>query len=275
MAISKFSDIYKQELNSKGVLSSLGSAALKQTRERMDIRNVLFGGTGAISKTWQKIFGAGYSGMRGNAANLSRGASSPMQSGSMDALIVSSKNQEKLLNIVAKNTMNMNKMARDMSITSKNISKLVKLQSDSANLNKTNVGQDYEIDGALTSLGKSSAIARIATLTASVLASPLVLSSAAILGTVALAKKLRDDELASDPEKYKNVPSVRAENEGTTSGAAGEKNRQEALKTITKGTANDIVKRLIEDKMFGKQAESFIKEFSPQANLEYVLSVCD
>ena len=93
MAISKFSDIYKQELNSKGVLSSLGSAALKQTRERMDIRNVLFGGTGAISKTWRKIFGDGYSGMRGNAANLSRGAISPMQIGSMDALIVSSKNQ--------------------------------------------------------------------------------------------------------------------------------------------------------------------------------------
>ena len=126
MAKSKFSDIYKQELNSKGVMSSLGSAALKQTRERMDIRNSLFGGTGAISRTGQKIFGKGYSAMGGNAAKLSGSSNSPMQGASIDALVISNQKQERLLKIVAKNTMNMNMMARDMNITRQNIVSLTR-----------------------------------------------------------------------------------------------------------------------------------------------------
>jgi hypothetical protein len=126
MAKSKFSDIYKQELNSKGVMSSLGSAALKQTRERMDIRNSLFGGTGAISRTGQKIFGKGYSAMGGNAAKLSGRSNSPIQGASLDALVISNQKQERLLKIVAKNTMNMNMMARDMNITRQNIVSLTR-----------------------------------------------------------------------------------------------------------------------------------------------------
>lgn len=126
MAKSKFSDIYKQELNSKGVMSSLGSAALKQTRERMDIRNSLFGGTGAISRTGQKIFGKGYSAMGGNAAKLSGRSNSPMQGASIDALVISNQKQERLLKIVAKNTMNMNMMARDMNITRQNIASMTR-----------------------------------------------------------------------------------------------------------------------------------------------------
>lgn len=126
MAKSKFSDIYKQELNSRGVMSSLGSAALKQTRERMDIRNSLFGGTGAISRTGQKIFGKGYSAMGGNAAKLSGRSNSPIQGASLDALVISNQKQERLLKIVAKNTMNMNMMARDMNITRQNIVSLTR-----------------------------------------------------------------------------------------------------------------------------------------------------
>jgi len=126
MAKSKFSDIYKQELNSKGVMSSLGSAALKQTRERMDIRNSLFGGTGAISRTGQKIFGKGYSATGGNAARLSGRSNSPIQGASLDALVISNQKQERLLKIVAKNTMNMNMMARDMNITRQNIVSLTR-----------------------------------------------------------------------------------------------------------------------------------------------------
>ena len=65
---TKFSQIYKQELKSKGILSSLGSAALKQRKERMDIRNVLFGGSGVVSATGQKIFGKGFSALGGAPA---------------------------------------------------------------------------------------------------------------------------------------------------------------------------------------------------------------
>jgi hypothetical protein len=120
---TKFSQIYKQELKSKGVLSSLGSAALKQRKERMDIRNVLFGGSGVVSATGQKIFGKGFSAL-GGAPKLS--SDSPQQSAAINALTISSEKQEGLLKIVAKNTMNMNSMARDMNITRQNIASMTK-----------------------------------------------------------------------------------------------------------------------------------------------------
>ena len=120
---TKFSQIYKQELKSKGILSSLGSAALKQRKERMDIRNVLFGGSGIISATGQKIFGKGFSAL-GGAPKLN--SDTPQQSAAINALSISSEKQEGLLKIVAKNTMNMNSMARDMNITRQNIASLTK-----------------------------------------------------------------------------------------------------------------------------------------------------
>ena len=120
---TKFSQIYKQELKSKGILSSLGSAALKQRKERMDIRNVLFGGSGIVSATGQKIFGKGFSAL-GGAPKLS--SDSPQQNAAINALTISSENQEGLLKIVAKNTMNMNSMARDMNITRQNIASMTK-----------------------------------------------------------------------------------------------------------------------------------------------------
>lgn len=120
---TKFSQIYKQELKSKGILSSLGSAALKQRKERMDIRNVLFGGSGVVSATGQKIFGKGYS-ASGGASKLS--SDSPQQSAAINALSISIEKQEGLLKVVAKNTANMNSMARDMNITRQNIASMTK-----------------------------------------------------------------------------------------------------------------------------------------------------
>ena len=58
--MATFTEVYKQELKNKGVLSSIGSAALKQTKEKLDPRNILFGGKGLFSVTGQKIFGKGY-----------------------------------------------------------------------------------------------------------------------------------------------------------------------------------------------------------------------
>jgi hypothetical protein len=124
--MAKFADIYKQELKSKGILSSLGSAALKGQRERTDIRNTLFGGKGILSSTGQKIFGKGYSALSGGAQKLSASDSSPQQTAAMNGLTISSQRQEGLLKIVAKNTMNMNMMARDMNITRQNIASMTK-----------------------------------------------------------------------------------------------------------------------------------------------------
>jgi hypothetical protein len=112
------------------------------------------------------------------------------------------------------------------------------------------------IGGVFESLGKSAAIARMATLAGAVVSSPLFLTAAAV-GSIFLAKKLRDDEIASDPEKYKNVPSERAKKEGVTNKTAGARNAAEArtgLQTLTRGTADDILNYLTTGKIIGQPA---------------------
>jgi hypothetical protein len=126
---TKFSQIYKQELKNKGVLSSLGSAALKQTQQRMDIRNTLFGGSGVLSLAGQKIFGKGYSPLEKASGILSSSptsTSSGANSQGITDLLASSDRQETLLRVISKNTFNMNMMARDTNITRQNIVSLTK-----------------------------------------------------------------------------------------------------------------------------------------------------
>ena len=121
---TKFSQLYKQELKSQGILSSLGSAALKKTKERMDIRNTLFGGSGIMSITGQKIFGKGYSG--GALSSSPTNTSSVANNQGISELLASSDRQESLLRVIGKNTFNMNMMARDTNITRQNIITLTK-----------------------------------------------------------------------------------------------------------------------------------------------------
>ena len=126
---TKFSQLYKQELKSKGILSSLGSAALKQSRERMDVRNTFFGGKGLLCITGQKIFGKGYSGVGKTSSILSSSptsASATADSQGITDLLASSERQESLLRVISKNTFNMNLMARDANITRQNIVTLTK-----------------------------------------------------------------------------------------------------------------------------------------------------
>jgi hypothetical protein len=124
--MATFTDVYKKELKSKGILSSIGTAALKRTREKLDIRNMLFGGSGAIAATGQKIFGKGYQAIQKDSL-VPKPASEQnvVQSVAMDQLLVSSQKQEAQLAIIAKNTMNSNAMARDMNVMRQNIMKLV------------------------------------------------------------------------------------------------------------------------------------------------------
>jgi murein DD-endopeptidase MepM/ murein hydrolase activator NlpD len=121
---TKFSQLYKQELKSQGILSSLGSAALKKTKERMDIRNTLFGGSGIMSITGQKIFGKGYSGSALSSSPTN--TSSVANNQGISELLASSDRQESLLRVIGKNTFNMNMMARDTNITRQNIITLTK-----------------------------------------------------------------------------------------------------------------------------------------------------
>jgi hypothetical protein len=89
---------------------------------------MLFGGSGAIAATGQKIFGKGYQAIQkggSTAKALSENLSVGTQSVAMDQLLVSSQKQEAQLAIIAKNTMNSNAMARDMNVVRQNIMKLV------------------------------------------------------------------------------------------------------------------------------------------------------
>jgi flagellar rod assembly protein/muramidase FlgJ len=131
--MATFTDIYKQELKGKGILNSLGTAALKRTREKLDIRNILFGGSGAIAATGQKVFGKGYQAIqKGGSTGKAVAENIGTQSIAMDQLLVSAQKQEAQLSIIAKNTMNSNAMARDMNVTRQNIMKLVTMSGGKA-----------------------------------------------------------------------------------------------------------------------------------------------
>jgi hypothetical protein len=126
--MATFTDVYKQELKSKGVLGSLGSTAFKRTKERLDPRNMLFGGSGIMAATGRKIFGKGYQALDrtpGKKLSESGGFSGEIKSEALNSLLISSQKQEAQLSIIAKNTMNSNAMARDMNVMRQNIMKLV------------------------------------------------------------------------------------------------------------------------------------------------------
>lgn len=120
--MATFTEIYKQELKSKGVLSSLGSSFFKSTRERMDPRNLLFGGKGIIAATGQKVFGKGYSAIQKPVEKI--------KSQSNDFVIEQLITQNMRLAVVGKNTMPLRAMSRDINVMRQNMIKLVKLNSD-------------------------------------------------------------------------------------------------------------------------------------------------
>ena len=58
---SRLTDILQQEYKTRGLIGGTASAFGKSSREKMDIRNVLFGGSGLGSIVGRKVFGKGYS----------------------------------------------------------------------------------------------------------------------------------------------------------------------------------------------------------------------
>jgi hypothetical protein len=152
---TKFASIYKQELKSKGVLSSMGSAVLKGIRERMDVRNMLFGGKGMLSATGQKVFGTGYSALSSGGMATTSNSQMAAQSAATGELISSNERQEALLRVVAKNTFNMNMMARDMNITRQNIATMTRVMAGQAAQSQDAMWYDVKTrNQAIDSLGK-------------------------------------------------------------------------------------------------------------------------
>lgn len=154
---TKFASIYKQELKSKGALSSMGSAVLKSARERMDVRNIFFGGKGMLSATGQKIFGRGYSALSSGGVTAASNSQMAAQSAATGELISSNERQEALLRVVAKNTFNMNMMARDMNITRQNIATMTRLAAGKASQSQDAMWYDVKTrNQAIDSLGRKS-----------------------------------------------------------------------------------------------------------------------
>jgi len=123
--MAKFTDIYKQELKSRGVISSIGSSVLKQTKERLDPRNILFGGKGFIGATGRKIFGEGFKAV---PQRKMKEDGEDLKAQAFGALLESSKRTENRLEIIGKNTMPLRGISRDINVVRQNIIKLVKLQ---------------------------------------------------------------------------------------------------------------------------------------------------
>jgi hypothetical protein len=267
--MSTFTDIYKQELKSKGILSSLSSAAGKRLREKTDVRNILFGGKGIFSATGQKIFGKGYSALGKDKSPLSTSApSSP------------SENLTANIERVVKNTAPISGMRKDIGYMRKDISKLVKLLSDKSG------GAAPGTDGSDSSFGlpgldKLKGIGKnIFSGLSTAVKSPGMAIIGTILGASLAAKKgkeLNDVEL-DKPQNY-NVPSNRAEREGITKGQAGARNAAEARAKFarTRAQANDVVKTMAERKLSGPAAEQFLREVFPQdtPTLSQILEECD
>jgi hypothetical protein len=125
--MSRLADILKQEYQTKGIFAGTASALSKRSKEKMDIRNSLFGGSGLGSIIGRKVFGKGYSAISSDKSKVSN-ISEAISSGSstiLQEISISSK-------ITAKNTLALPSMARDMHLVKQNIIKMVKLQGGTA-----------------------------------------------------------------------------------------------------------------------------------------------
>jgi len=135
--MSRLAEILKQEYKTKGVFSGASSALSKNAREKMDIRNNLFGGSGLGSIIGRKIFGKGYSAIDSDKSKVSS-ASDAISSGSSTIL------QEISINgkITAKNSMSLPRLAEQMNIMQKNVAKLVTMQGETASTKAHNFFSD-------------------------------------------------------------------------------------------------------------------------------------
>jgi hypothetical protein len=108
------------------------------------------------------------------------------------------------------------------------------------------------------------------------LSSPLVVGGLVTGVLAAVAKFLANRGLEDPSARSAPINRVRR-GEATNLREAGAMNQREALKarsTITQGVADDIMSVLIKEKWNGAQAAAFIREFSPEADLYYIIDKC-
>ena len=123
MADSRLADIYRKELKTKGLLGAFVSASGARLKEKTDIRGLL-PQTGVSGAAFEKMFGKRYKYGGNKEAIRSAGGSDTAATKSME---------EKLtrigvdMKIMAKNSVVLPSMARDMNLMRMNMQKMVKL----------------------------------------------------------------------------------------------------------------------------------------------------
>jgi len=306
---SRLAEIYRSE---KKIGGGLGSAVGKRLTEKIDPRKML-DQSGLLVSMFPSL--KAYNPTKnvtatGNQASIDK--KEEAQTDVLREILQVSSLVSRNSSINAKNSLVLPAMARDMNLMRQNMAKLVKLQGGVASnkadmffkrageresmyesslsklFKKDKTGSVSKIGASTTggglgldpsqiiaSMAAGSMMRSVASMVSSLLMNPIVLG---VLGgslLIYLAKRFAEEDLKKPENKDAPINQVRR-GEAKTLGEAGEKNRQKALgKLTTQGTANEIVKRLIEDKLTGSAAESFVKDIARESNLQEVLDICD
>jgi hypothetical protein len=123
---SRFEELYRQQTQSgQGTFSALGSAARERARERADLRR-LFPNTGMLGAMLESTFGKAYkSGQKGGKAGAMSGGASPLDDKALNVIRMNTA-------IMAKNSMVLPGMARDMNVMRQNIARMTKATTGTA-----------------------------------------------------------------------------------------------------------------------------------------------
>ena len=143
MSDSRLSELFEyQKTKGKGTLGALGGAVGGRVLEKLDIRNLLFGGPGAESRSLtqsigRSIFGGGYRAgpaRRGQGADrvVERTVDSPEVARSLSSMEDSLSAINSKMSILAKNSIAQNRMSRDINVIRQNVVMLTKKQMGTA-----------------------------------------------------------------------------------------------------------------------------------------------
>lgn len=143
MSDSRLAEIFEyQKAKGKGTLGALGGAVGGRVLEKLDIRNLLFGGPGVTSRSLSQsigksIFGQGYRAAPSRRERfdeaIGRGLESPESTKVFSAAIEDSLNAiDSKMTILVKNSIAQNRMSRDINVIRQNVVMLTKKQVGTA-----------------------------------------------------------------------------------------------------------------------------------------------
>lgn len=160
---SRFEQIYRQQTQAgQGTFSAIGSAARERARERADLRR-LFPNSGMLGAMLESAFGKPYrAGQKGGKAGAMTGGASALDDKSLNVIRMNTA-------IMAKNSMVLPGMARDMNVMRQNITRLTKhttgtaaTRADTHFLKSKERESSYESAISKGSADKKSAVGKVA-----------------------------------------------------------------------------------------------------------------